>query len=253
MLHPAILAVLSPEGLAFLQESGIESTSDLAFFFTSQEDIFDAIADQALVQNITHAWKIARIRADQELQAQQTKRCRFESPKLPIAVAAQGLRPKARSRPPAALLPKPFRAEYAAKPLRVAPALQDKKVALIRVVLEVVVACASENLVLGREVWGNPGDTFDLFAARFRNVTEERLKAHISTLKRWIKWHATHVPAEVVYWKPSPVWLARFLAHVSQGALPRLPTSLRLASGGVRSWACLCRLKMDWLRHGLHL
>ena len=56
-------------------------------------------------------------------------------------------------------MPKPFRAAcaaYAAKPLRVAPAMQEGKMTKLRTVLEIVVASASESLVFGKEVWVNP-------------------------------------------------------------------------------------------------
>ena len=250
-LHPAVQAALRSEGAAFVQGCGIESTSDLACYFTSEEEIFDAVAEPSVLHCITQAWKIARIRSEVDLQSQPAKCRRVDKPQgLPVCAGA-GLRPKARSKPPASLLPKPFRADYAAKPLRVKPAIQDTRVALLKVVLEVVVASASDNRVFGKDVWGNPQETFDMFAARFRNFPEERLRAHISTLRRWIKWHAAHVPAEVMYWKPTPIWLARFLEHVSRGgptASPQVYASckwwfsvvglpLPISDGLVEAWA----------------
>ena len=143
-------------------------------------------------------------------------------------------------------MPKPFRAAcaaYAAKPLRVAPAMQEGKMTKLRTVLEIVVASASESLVFGKEVWGNPVETFDLFVARFRNVTEERLNAHLGTFRRWIRWHAAHVAADVPYWRHTPCrarWGQCCAASVYASlkwwfSVVGLP--LRIRDGHVEAWS----------------
>ena len=221
-MHPSIQAALIPAAWQVSLRMGVESDADLAFLFTHEKDMFDIVSEPAVLESLTHAWRIARVRADVLLQQQPRKVPRISSDSAPVLAAGAGLRPKMRCKPPAQLMPRPFRAAYVAKPLKEAPALQEGKMIKL-LTLEIVVSSASENLVFGREVWKNSVETFDLFAARFRNVTEERLNAHVSTFRRWLRWHAAHVVADVPYRRPTPVWLARFLEHVAQGGATAAP------------------------------
>ena len=186
-LRQSTQAALSSAAWQVLQQMGVESDADLAFLFTHERDIFDIVSEPAVLQSITHAWRIARIRADVMLQQQPRKVAKISSECAPVLAAGAGLRPKMRCKPPAQLMPRPLRAAYATKPQTRLHASQEGKLAKLRTVLEIVVSSASENLVFGREVWGNPVETFDLFAAGFRSVTEERLNAHLSTFRRWIR------------------------------------------------------------------
>ena len=79
-----------------------------------------------------------------------------------------------------------------------------------------------------------------LFAARFRHVPDERLKAHLGAFRRWLRWHGVHAPAEVLYWKPAALWVAKYLAHVAQGG----PTASCHAYASLKWWATVVGLPL---------
>ena len=234
-LPSVIRSVMQGASLERLNELGVESCSDLANIFTSEKDIFDLSSDSVVVRELTQAWRMAQVFQNVKLERMspyqplhserpaQTNSC------MPIGA---GLRPKMRCRPPAQLLPKPFRAGYAAAPLKGLPSLPDRRLAALQAVLEVVLASGSENTQFGPELRTNIVEAFELFVARFRNVPDARLQSHIGALKRWIKWHSFHVPSDVVYWKPPAFWLARYLAHVSKGG----PTASCHAFASLKWW-----------------
>ena len=63
-LHPSTQAALTPAAWQVLQGLGVESDADLAFLFTHQRDIFDIVSEPAVLESLTHARRIARVRAD---------------------------------------------------------------------------------------------------------------------------------------------------------------------------------------------
>ncbi|CAE7614995.1 ddx1 [Symbiodinium sp. KB8] len=234
---------LPPAGLERLEELGVESTSDLANIFSSERDIFDVSADAGVVQAITQAWHLARVMENVRLEQMPAYSHRRSEPTAldcPGVQSGAGLRPKMRCRPPAQLLPKPFRAGYAAPPLRGLAPIPDKRLAALKVILEVVLASGSENTQFGPELRANAAEAFELFAARFRNVVDARLQSHVGAFKRWVKWHSAHVPSDIVYWKPSAFWVARYLADISKGG----PTASCHAFASLKWWSSVVGLPL---------
>ncbi|CAE7300004.1 DNMT3A, partial [Symbiodinium necroappetens] len=244
MALPSVFhSILNQAGLERLEELGVESTSDLANIFSSERDIFDVSADAGVVQAITQAWHMARVMENVRLEQMPAYSHRRSEPTAldcPGVQSGAGLRPKMRCRPPAQLLPKPFRAGYAAPPLRGLAPIPDKRLAALKVILEVVLASGSENTQFGPELRANAADAFELFAARFRNVVDARLQSHVGAFKRWVKWHSAHVPSDIVYWKPSAFWVARYLADVSKGG----PTASCHAFASLKWWSSVVGLPL---------
>ena len=244
MALPSVFrSILNQAGLERLEELGVESTSDLANIFSSERDIFDVSADAGVVQAITQAWHLARVMENVRLEQMPAYSHRRSEPTAldcPGVQSGAGLRPKMRCRPPAQLLPKPFRAGYAAPPLRGLAPIPDKRLAALKVILEVVLASGSENTQFGPELRANAAEAFELFAARFRNVVDARLQSHVGAFKRWVKWHSAHVPSDIVYWKPSAFWVARYLADISKGG----PTASCHAFASLKWWSSVVGLPL---------
>ena len=200
-------------------------------------------ADERVVHKITQAWHMARVMENVRLEQMPAYSHRGSEPSAldcPGVQSGAGLRPKMGCRPPAQLLPKPFRAGYAAPPLRGLAPVPDKRLAALKVILEVVLASGSENTQFGPELRANAADAFELFAARFRNVVEARLQSHVGAFKRWVKWHSAHVPSDIVYWKPSAFCVARYLADISKGG----PTASCHAFASLKWWSSVVGLPL---------
>ena len=73
---------------------------------------------------------------------------------------------------------------------------------------------------------------------RLQAAETDRLCSHISTLRRWVKYHDCEAPKEDMCWKPSPLLLARFLQHVAQGG----PTASVTVFSSLRWWASKLRV-----------
>ena len=168
-----------------------------------------------------------------------TKLARVEREPL-VPAAGAGLRPKARCTPPASLMPRPFRTQYNGRSLRPHVAIPDQRNTSLQTIMELVIASASDNTQFDRAIWDNPTENFVFFAARFRHVPDERLKAHLGAFRRWLRWHGAHAPAEVLYWKPAALWVAKYLAHVAQGG----PTASCHAYASLKWWAAVVGLPL---------
>ena len=234
----AVSAILKEEAARVVGALGIETDAELACYFRDEMDLFEVSAKPDVVSTVTHAWRVARLQVDIALQ-KPVKRARVVLEQR-VPQAGAGLRPKARCVPPVSLLPRPFRAQYASKPLRSQPAMPDAKSALLQTVMELVITSASENTQFDRAIWDNPAENFVLFAARFRTVSEEQLRAHLRAFRRWVRWHGANVPTEVLYWKPTALWMAKYLAHVAQGG----PTASCQAFASLKWWATVVGLPL---------
>ncbi|CAE7513603.1 unnamed protein product [Symbiodinium sp. CCMP2592] len=211
-LSGAVRASLSDEALAIIATAGIETDADMACFWTSEEEILGLYQGE-IAGPLVRAWRLANQCFARENALQPLNVPLKKSDPVPVAA-----RPKKRCMPPAVLQSKACRVK-GPQPVMVAQPqhIESKRSQHVQLMLDVVLASGSANLKFSPVELKVRAEVLPLFMRLLEKVSDSKLAALVSTLKRWIRFAECHLPADVVYWMPSAMTLSAFLQQVAQG------------------------------------
>ena len=164
MISRAVDVHLEAAGAQFLKDLGVETSTDLAFIWSSELEILEATSDAALAQ-LTAAWTAARVEEGIRLA---------HLPPLPpakkakVAVAPQGARPKSRALPPASLLPSGFRFKVHPCVAVKRAAVADTRGPLLDLMFELALAPGSENVAFVQDLVACQDEATPIFERQCR-------------------------------------------------------------------------------------
>ncbi|CAE7557391.1 unnamed protein product [Symbiodinium sp. CCMP2456] len=232
-LPPVVQRVLSPAASEALQAFGVISLAD--FGHLSATDLLEITADEATLQCITSAWRVALVQckaAEQRPPAACVPMAPL--PAVPSVAALLTTRPKARLFPPAAIAPRPFRhvISQAIPAAGASGKTSDRRADCLDAMFQVAVQVGSNNCAFGRELGMRQDEAKPLFFRKFQAVSDERLVALRSALRRWYKWHSQHAPRDQPFWQPSALTLSSYFQAVSRGG----PTAASAAFAALKFW-----------------
>ena len=213
-ISASVAACLSDEGVTTLQGLGVKTDADLACIWAAESEVI-AVVDSSIAVEMVRAWKLANMSYVRALESTSLARPVIAQSHTPCCPET---RPKKRAMPPVLLQAKSCSLRLpGVVAVRKQPPEFSRRSQQIQSMFQVVLATGSSNLRFSPRELELHAEALLLFHRLLEKVSDARLTALMSAMRRWIRYKDCWGPAECVCWKPSSLTLSAFLHEVAKG------------------------------------